>query len=618
MTAEAFVYNSFLEAIPDQPEVSICAWAKKHVRLVGSARSEEFDIDLTPWLRDPIESANMPGKTSLCKPIQSGGSTAGEVVICHKLATQVSGDLAYFWPNDLSADGRWTKRFEKILLACKPVMARTNPDRFKWTKGLVVFPHANFEMKGAHSDRAVASDSFKTEVNEECHIEENGWLPGRLYQAFGRTTAHWNSFIFNISNAGFVNSDWDKTWKAGSQEHWEVLCPGCGLYHELRCRWEDSRPDLGGLRYNADGCRLGNNAYDYNKLAPTIFYQMPCGFTFRDDITVRRSLSKSGRYGDPKNKGAMPNERSFTYESVSVDFIPFLSIIQRKHQALRSKGMGDYKAWFDYLRECECKFVDLGKDRPAPERTTIVTSQRKKNREGLPNRDYRFAFADWQRGREGQPPHFWLLIQDWKNDGNSLIVFEGRADGESELVAILKDHDVKPICTTIDSSWDTTNIYNLCLRRGFNAVKADDKNSWRWEDGTERFYAEPRPLCMMTNSPPSSPDDPSAEPDFFLYSKYVSMERLVYLRQSKEVAYEIPSDVSEDFVSQFDSWSVEVIRQNDGQIKMKWKQKRDDDHLFQAAAGILPMVDLVGIFTVGLLPPVAVIENQLQPEGVTS
>jgi hypothetical protein len=186
------------------------------------------------------------------------------------------------------------------------------------------------------------------------------------------------------------------------------------------------------------------------------------------------------------------------------------------------------------------------------------------------------------------------------------------------LVAILTEHEVKPTAVVVDSSWDTTNIYALCLRRGFNAVKADDKTSWPWEDGTLRFYNTPRPLCMVAGAPPCRPDDPSAEPDFWLYSKYVAMERLVYLRQSKALKYEIPTDVSSDFIEQFDSWSVEVVRQKDGQVKMKWQQKRDDDHLFQCAAGILPLVDLVGIFTVGPQPdsPVSESENQSQPEAI--
>src|SRR6185437_4685590 len=105
----------------------------------------------------------------------------------------------------------------------------------------------------------------------------------------------------------------------------------------------------------------------------------------------------NGRYGAPKNPGALVTEQSFTYEQVICDFVPWIDILKRKHDSLKAMAMGNYKPWFDYLREVECKFVDIGKDRPAPQRTHVVTSIRKKNRDGIPNRAFRFAVGDRQR-----------------------------------------------------------------------------------------------------------------------------------------------------------------------------------------------------------------------------
>src|SRR5882672_5590434 len=109
-------------------------------------------------------------------------STAGEIALCYWLATSNGGDLQYNWQNDLAADARCSKRVEKILKACAAVMARTSSDRFKWQKGLVIFPHCNLTMQGILTDRAVASDSIRFQINEEIHDAE-GWLPGRLQQA---------------------------------------------------------------------------------------------------------------------------------------------------------------------------------------------------------------------------------------------------------------------------------------------------------------------------------------------------------------------------------------------------------------------------------------------------
>lgn len=620
MTADAqFVYEQYLNAIPGVKETSVVAWAFRNKIKVRAGRADYYDPDIAPWGVAPLECANDgTQKMTLIKPVQTGGSTVGEVALLFWMSVWASGNCSYYWQNDLAALKRWHTEFEKLMLACGPLMARTSGDRHDWKDALVILPHLNFQMRGVNTDRSVASDSFRGIVNEELHDVEGGWKPGRLEQTYARQTVFWNKVCFNISNAGFKHSDLHKAFLAGTQQHWEVKCPGCGLYHEMHCRWDKKKPELGGLRYDADGCRLGNYDYDYPKLvANGIFYEMPCGFKVRDDVTERKNLSRAGRYSEPKNKGALLTERSFTYEAVACDFVPWIDIIKRKHAARKSAEVyKDYKPWTDYLREVECQFVDLMKDRPAPERVTITTSERKKNREGLPNRNYRFAFADWQRGKDNDLPHFWLLIQDWTDGGDSLIVFEGRVDSENELVAILNEHGVTPISVAVDSGWDTPNIYSLCLRRGFNAVKSDDKLYWRWEDGTERFYDRQKPLFIQANAMPCRPDDPSSEPDFILYSKYVTMERLIYMQQSKEIKYEIPADVSDDFTSHFNSWTVEQVRQKDGQTVMKWRQTRDDDHLFQCAAGILPFADLAGIF-MGIGTPQPPAENQPEPETVT-
>lgn len=590
--------EQFLKAIPPERIKSVCEWARRHVRLIGSARSEQFEPEISPWTKEPIECAgNGCRKMTLIKPVQSGGSVVGEIALLFWLSTWPSGDVAYFWQNDMAADARWSKRFEKIMLACAPLMARTSSNRFDWSKGLVIFPSQNFEMKGVRTDRAVASDSFRGIINEELHDVEGGWQPGRLEQTYGRQGAHWSSVCFNISNAGFKNSDLDKAFQSGTQQHWEVKCPGCHEYHVMRCQYKADEPQYGGIKYDAAGSRLGNHVYDYNKLAPTIRYIMPCGYQLRDEIVSRRSLSESGKYGDPRNPGAVLTERSYTYEAVSCDWIPWLDIIRRKHAALKAMDTGDYQPWFDYLREVECRFVDIGRDRPAPERVHIITSQRKKNRAGMASRVFRFASIDRQKGKtsQGDPPHFWLFVQDWDDRGNSLIIWEGRCDTEGELVSHLRELEVKPICVVADSGWDAVYMYNLCLKHGWNCLKPDEKNEWKWEDGVSRFYSEPRPLCMVANQPPSQ-EDPSLEPLFWQIGKYAAMERLMYLRQSKVVKYEIPEDVSDEFVTQFDSWQLDMERKRDGQMVAKWKQLRDADHLFQCGGYVLSLVDMADGF----------------------
>lgn len=330
-----FIFPSYLEAIPRDSPSSVVAWAEENVRLVGSARSESYRSNITPWTREPLECANNgTRKMTFVKPIQAGGSSIGEISILFWLAHWSGGDIQYNWPNGAQSVERWNKHAEKKLKACRPVVDRMSSGMV-WADGLLIFPHCNFMMQGVNSERSLTGDSIRGQVNEEIHDAEN-WVPGKLEQAYGRTTAFWNSIIFNISNASRNGTELHRAFLSGTQQHWEVKCPGCGRFHVMRTRWKDSEADLGGLRYDKDCCRLPGGEVSYERLRPTIYYQMPCGHRINDDVQVRRALSLSGRYSRPHNPGAPLTDRSYTLEAVSVDYIPWINLIQQKHLALRA------------------------------------------------------------------------------------------------------------------------------------------------------------------------------------------------------------------------------------------------------------------------------------------
>src|ERR1700722_19767608 len=111
---EAWVFEQFARSLPPERISSVVAWAVANkIQLIGSARSQEYDPNVSPWTIAPLECAGRPGRMTLIKPIQSGGSVVGEIAILFWLSTWPSGDVGYFWQNDLSADDRWLKRFEK-------------------------------------------------------------------------------------------------------------------------------------------------------------------------------------------------------------------------------------------------------------------------------------------------------------------------------------------------------------------------------------------------------------------------------------------------------------------------------------------------------------------------
>lgn len=549
--------NLVLNAIPGEPP-DIVKWAEQYVHFPKSVRSEGFKIGVTPWIREPLYNGvdDITRIVTFVKPVQTGGSALGEVLMLYWIMYW-RGFLQYNWSNDKRALERWESRIEAILKACPQVAAllRALP-RFDGKKCEVDFGKVFFRMQGVFVPDNLDSDSIALQINEEVHA----WEPGHLRKARNRSTAVWNFKSVDISNAGNVGDQLHKAFTAGTQQYWEVKCPGCGLYHKMRTRWEDKKPELGGLRYNGDEARREGGEYDYNKIRGSVRYQMPCGYVVHNDPIERRTLSVSGQYGQPTNTGAELSHRSYTYEAVAVDYIDWVELIKQKHEALYSLRNGDQDPWRIYRQERECLFYDIN-DAPI-QGGTITLSTKKKNRDGIKDpKKIRFFGLDRQHGeaQKQEFPHWWLAIRDvvLTQDGlKTLLVYEGRLDTDEEVIQVLTDHGCQMWLGVADTGHDTTHAYLFCLKHGINAIKGGSAQGglFTHPGGTRRIWSPERPLHTMINREPKYPyvlgPDGRAMPDvreplFWLYSKFGIRERLHWLRQS--ALYETPGDVSEEY-----------------------------------------------------------------------
>ena len=595
------ILHYFKDAKPRSQTSNIVSWCESHVRLPGSARSEQFSSKITPWIVEPLQAIHREEVrvVTFVKPVQSGGSVLGECTLCYWLATNTSGDVQCNWQTDDNADARWDKRTFRIIKACDAISLPQ--ERFGTTKGLILFPSFNFLQQGVFTKRRVASDSIRYQINEEIH-DEDGWLPGRLEQAWGRTTAHWNHKILNISNAGRKGSELHKAFESGTMRHWQVPCPVCGRWHAMRTRWDDKKPELGGLRYDSDKARMDSGEYDYKLLEPTIRYQFPCGHEIADDLQIRRKMSLQGRYSKPHNEGADGKHESYTLSAVSVDYIPWLQLIKQKHSALKSLKFGDNEPWKKYQRERECVFAGE-EDRPTVGRL-VVKKGEKKRREGLPNRVGRLCGCDFQHGEfisKGELPYWWVVIRDVDSHGNSLLVYEGRVATDDDLARIIKEHEVSPWAVVCDSGHATTHVYQFCLKHGYNAIKGAGEASWTHPDGARRIFSPAKPIHGMMSSAPlyeydvdSNPDP--KEPMFWHYSKSGIRDRLAWLRSSSVVKWEVPEDVSDDYHRHMESEELEKQRNpKTGEETMIWVQRLERNDLFVCECYIAMMMDMDGL-----------------------
>lgn len=617
-------YEALLAGIP-QPFPPIIEWAEANVHLNG-AKGAMYSAAETPWTRLPIELCFQPGtrKVTFVKPTRTGGTAAGHVVLCGWTKTAM-GQIQYNWPTDTKAEDIWDKEFEPILdrtLHYRDLLA----DRFKARKGLVLFPNCSLSVQGVFSEGALDSDTVPYQVNEEIHA----WAHGMLAKAYGRGDACDFPIRFNISNAGLEGDQLHTAYKDGTMRQWEVHCPGCKKYHVMRVRWDERHPEHGGLWYDREKSKRGPSDYNYNTVHQTIRYKMPCGHEIPNDITARRTLSDSGRYSDPQNTGALPGEESLTYQAVACHTMNWVDIIKRRNNALAARRTGDEDSYKKYVQEVECEFYSPDK---IPFHGNVVTTPTAvKNRTGLPAEAARpFAF-DWQQGFKhlGELTHYWGVIESVRQDCSAQVLWAGKVEDENELLLVLKDHHITEECGLadgfIDASKNTKHILSFCYRAGINAVQgnASGKGTWRWPDGTQRYYSPKKYIYREVGMPPKYDlvlvRDPKTgtvimgehpdEPYIIMYNKAGLLKNHFYLREMKAnvlaltpdatpdqyIERIIPADIGEDYLNHHEAWERDhtaLAAKKMGEVE-GFKKVRRADHLMSCTTYIDLSKDLSG------------------------
>lgn len=543
----------------------------------------------------------------------------GEVIVCFWMATKSHGDIQCNWQNDEQAELIWDVRFEQMLKDCKPVTDRVpqhdNRQAGNWSKCFIKMPHASLVFQGVNTARNVASLSIKYQLNEELHDKQGGWKDGRLEQAYGRTTAFWDYSCVNISNAGMEGSDLDATFHEGTMREFEIRCPHCRKFHRMRTKWEPKEEHLGGLRYDGDKYRRDDGSYDYTGIASTLRFQMPCGGEVHHrDIRTRRLMAREGRYSEPHNPGAPPGFESYRLEAVNVPDIDWLELVVQKHGAIKARKFGDAEPWLKYLRERECIFPN---EDDFPFYSSLNLSMKTKSeRPGLDDRLMRLGAFDYQHGElaKGELPHWWGVIVDVVRfpDGklHLLVVWEGKCDGDAEMLDVIERHEVIPRAVVCDSGHNATHVYDVCLRSGFHAIKGAPDASFphKVEDPhtgeptiVRKIYSHSQPLHLMNNRPPTR-EHSSLEPLFWRYSKLAIADRYAWLQSGGNgmVKLEIPADVSDDFVAHHSAEELQEFRKKQtNQVERKWVKVRKRNDLLVCMRYITMMLEMAGLIGVG-------------------
>lgn len=564
-------HNAFPEAAP----ADIIAWADScGIKVDGHS----FDSARTPQLIDPMRTMIDPGVRvgTFIKPVQSGGSTTGEIVLGY-WASYGHGQIQFNWPDDGVADWRWKTRISPLLDSLKTL--RWAGDRFDETICFAGLINATVNVQGIVSKGALDSETIPFQLNEEVHL----WPAGLLDKARRRQTLVWNSKAFDISNASNEGDQLHAAYEEGTMEVWETLCPGCKQYHEMRFRFDEKHPELGGLRFDTSSGRQANGKYNFNKLVPTIHYQMPCGFIINDTARERRLM---GRYRQT-NEGALAYKRSWTYEGVSVPEIKWPELVSEWLKACRAAKSGDLEPMRRFVTERECRF--WSPDRIPFAAETIYSNLIKKNRAGMKNALMRCSKWDWQAGykHKGELEHYWGQIWDVDASCNMQLIWEGKVESDIELLAEIDAHEVPHVNSWLDVTGTQMKRHlQFCYQNNLNAISLtlSRQQGFMHPDKIRRFYSPGKPIYKELNTIPvfppirkrnmktgevteeAHPEEPRVVELYkagllanYFFIRNMRAEVLVQNPKATPadyIAVEIPSDVSEEFKTQIESWQV--------------------------------------------------------------
>jgi hypothetical protein len=566
---EKWLEETFRNSLPRITNENVWQWCEKHFVVVGSARTEIFNIDTAPWLKEPFEclTDGVTNTAVVVAPAQSGKSLLGECAMCYWIGTEPNGPIQYNWETDNKGKQRWTERVKPILKACDVVASLWPKTRAENKECHVVFPHLFFTMQGVEADKNLESSSIRFQINEEIHE----WAEGRLRLADKRLMAYWNSFQLNISTGGMVGDQLHQRWESSTKRRWLEQCPKCGGWQAFHVR--KKKDVLGGLCYDLEGSTSVDGVIDYDKLEQSIFYECEhCGFHMLDNMEERRQRSLKGKYEEYSGK---PKSQGYTYENVSVYWVKWMLIVQEKIEAYAALRRGNLKQWITYIQRVEAGFWDP-ENRPLAELVTVTKGA--KMGEGLPNRQIRAMTVDYQHGsvRTGMGEHFKIIIRDWTSELDSQLVFEGVALSDIDLDDIRAKYEVDPAFVMIDCGYQGPYIHQVCWKYGYLAVKgASSNNAFKYETETEdgkKTYSY-RQYSNMRTADPFTGDQEGREGRYKIQWLFYCPDAIRDILEMIRAQHNwiVPEDVSEQYKKEILSEEIrDVINPTTGRKELKW------------------------------------------------
>lgn len=500
-------------------------WCNANVPLENDV-SEKFNIELTPWFREPLRAcADHICNEVFCVAAPGlGKTTVFMEAFVLWLACNNPQNLLLVSDNIVLLEQFLDSRLHPLINRCaalQPFLPRKS-DR---QKKLLILGNSMFLMARA------ANKSSAQQVSTPIQILDEAWLFERGLINFFRRRGHDRERrkLICVSQAGFQKTEFHDDVVAGDQYSYLWQCQSCGERQPFRLPIKFDGDKDANLKFEGgDGAEI-----DWKAVQASV--RLECSFCHHahpDTPGSRRALS-SGAIWLKTADGEDPNRRVYTVPALARYQIPYYEFAKEFLKARRNWRLG---ARDDFIQYVQARCSVFWKETYEQQEVKLVKSSYlwRSYEDGItkaPGEVVRFMTIDRQKDT------WWIIIRAWCDGGASRLLRFEHVLAESELRSLQLQYQVEDRYVFCDAAFEAPAAYQLAARWGWFCVQGSGEAGFQHPKknarGTEwRMYSKIRETSIG-----------SAKAKLILLSSDRLKDVMVALRDQQTVEWLIPADI---------------------------------------------------------------------------
>jgi phage terminase large subunit GpA-like protein len=446
------------EAFEPAPAYSVSEWAEANIELAPAvtARPGPLDLDLTPYLREPLDAYGDPRveEIVLAGCAQFGKSIFQTCCMGYTIA-HAPAPMLFVMPNEPDAKSFSKQRLTPLFLTCEAIRKHIDSED-DLTLLEMKFRNCNLNIVGSNSPSRLSSRPVGRLFIDE--VDKLGDASAKeassLNLAMNRTRTFPRAKRVLTSTPTTDQGDIWREFKAGDQRYYYVPCPHCGTFDKLEfehVKWPAS-------------CRDDDGGWNTAQVRASAVYVCPhCAGRITDadkPAMLRRGEWRATAKGLPRRRSYHLNGLYpiwATWGGLAVEFLSKKPPSEEFRDFLNSVLGLPFKVVVDSPNaEGVLKLRQPYPPGYCPEQPLEV-----------------IVTADWQASGR------WYVVRAWGLGGRSWLLEEGFVE-TSEALAEVGEGEWRcpngPIHATrllVDSGDFTDEVYEFCKEYGWKPLKGD-------------------------------------------------------------------------------------------------------------------------------------------------